>query len=87
MRRQHRDEIGCVLRDLTMPRMNGWKTLAALRKLALEIPVILSSGYSETQVMEGDHPELPEAFLSKPYEWTALRDTITRFMRSPKASS
>jgi two-component system, cell cycle sensor histidine kinase and response regulator CckA len=80
---QHRDEIGCVLCDLTMPRMNGWETLTALRKLVPGIPVILSSGYSEAQAMAGEHPELPEAFLSKPYEWTALKDVIVRFMRKP----
>ena len=36
--RQHQDEIRCVLCDLTMPRMNGWETLAALRKLAPGTP-------------------------------------------------
>jgi two-component system, cell cycle sensor histidine kinase and response regulator CckA len=77
---QHRDEIGCVLCDLTMPRMDGWETLTALRKLAPDIPVILSSGYSEAQAMAGEHPELPQAFLSKPYEWTALKDVIVRVM-------
>ena len=80
----HRDEIGCVLCDLTMPRMNGWETLTALRKLSPGIAVILSSGYSEAQAMAGDHPELPQAFLSKPYEWAALRDTIVRVMKNPK---
>ena len=77
---QHRDEIGCVLCDLTMPRMDGWETLTALRKLAPDISVILSSGYSEAQVMAGDHAELPQAFLSKPYELPALKDTIVRVM-------
>ena len=77
---QHRDEIGCVLGDLTMPRMDGWETLTALRKLVPGIPVILSSGYSEVQVMAGDHAELPQAFLSKPYELPALKDTIVRVM-------
>ena len=77
---QHRDEIGCVLCDLTMPRMDGWETLTALRKLVPGIPVILSSGYSEVQVMAGDHAELPQAFLSKPYELPALKDTIVRVM-------
>ncbi len=86
MFQKHQDEIGCVLCDLTMPRMNGWETLTALRKLVPDISVILSSGYSEAQAMDGDHPELPQAFLIKPYEWTTLRDTIVRFMRSPKAS-
>jgi len=82
---QHREEIGCVLCDLTMPRMNGWDTLAALRKLSPAIPVILSSGYSEAQVMEGDHSELPQAFLSKPYDLDALADALARAMRNPKA--
>ena len=77
---QHRDEIGCVLCDLTMPRMDGWETLTALRKLVPGIPVILSSGYSEAQAMAGEHPELPQAFLSKPYEWAALKDVIVRVM-------
>ena len=83
MFQQHRDEIGCVLCDLTMPRMDGWETLTALRKLVPGIPVILSSGYSEAQAMAGDHPELPQAFLSKPYELPTLKDTIVRFMRKP----
>ena len=78
---QHRDEIACVLSDLTMPRMNGWETLTALRKLSPGIPVILCSGYSEAQVMAGDHTELPHAFLSKPYELMALKDTIVRIMK------
>jgi PAS domain S-box-containing protein len=76
--RQHSDEVRCVLCDLTMPRMNGWETLLALRKLAPGLPVILASGYDRAQVMAGDHPELPQAFLSKPYQLQGLRDAIVR---------
>ena len=28
---QHRDAVRCVITDLTMPRMDGWETLAALQ--------------------------------------------------------
>jgi PAS domain S-box-containing protein len=70
--REHRDGIGCVLCDVTMPRMNGWQTLAAIRAMTRELPVILASGYSEAQVMEADHPEQPQAFLSKPYDLQTL---------------
>ena len=73
---QHQDEIRCVLTDLTMPRMNGWDTLAALRKLSPDIPVILSSGYDEAQVMAGEHLEQPNAFLGKPYRLQELKDTV-----------
>ena len=76
--RRHRDEVRCVLCDLTMPRMSGWQTLAALRKLEPGIPVILASGYDEAQVMAGDHAEWPQAFLGKPYRLKRLRDAIGR---------
>ena len=74
--RQHKDEVRCVVCDVTMPRMDGWETLAALRKLAPGLPVVLASGYDKAQVMAGDHPELPEAFLSKPYHLQDLGDAI-----------
>jgi CheY-like chemotaxis protein len=85
--RQHRDEVRCVLCDLTMPRMNGWETLVALRKLAPGLPVILASGYDKGQVMAGDHPELPQAFLSKPYQLQGLRDAIGRALLQGNNSS
>jgi CheY-like chemotaxis protein len=77
---QHQHEIHIVLSDLTMPRMDGWETLAALRKLSPEILVILSSGYDEAQVMADEHTEQPNAFLGKPYQLKVLRDTINRVM-------
>jgi CheY-like chemotaxis protein len=77
---QHQDKICFVLSDLTMPRMNGWETLSALRKLSPKIPVILSSGYDEAQVMAGEHPERPNAFLGKPYKLKGLKETISRVL-------
>ena len=70
-----------------MPRMNGWETVAALRQLAPDLPVILSSGYNEAQVMAGDHPELPQAFLSKPYEHKELVNAIARVLTNEKVPS
>ena len=81
---QNREKIRFVLTDLTMPRMGGWDTLAALRKLHPGIPVILASGYDLAHVMEGDHPELPQAFLAKPYNIKALSDAIRQAMESGK---
>jgi len=76
--RQHRDEIRLVVSDLTMPRMNGWETLTALRKLAPDLPVILASGYDKAHIMAGEHPELPQIFLGKPYKLGELSDAIGR---------
>jgi len=78
--RERRDDIGFVLCDLTMPRMDGWKTLEALRKIRPDVRVILSSGYDEASVMSGDHPEWPQAFLAKPYSLEDLREAIGRII-------
>jgi two-component system, cell cycle sensor histidine kinase and response regulator CckA len=83
--RQHQEEIRCVLCDLTMPRMDGWETLAALRQLAPGLPVILVSGYDEAQAMDGDHPEQPQAFLRKPYTFQELSEAMGRILAERKS--
>ena len=81
--RQHQNKIICVLCDLTMPQMDGWDTLAALRKISPGIPVILSSGYDKSRVMAGEHSEWPQAFLGKPYKVKDLRDAIDHVLGQP----
>ena len=76
--RQHQAEIGCVLCDLTMPRMNGWATMAALRELAPGLPIILTSGYDEARVLAGHDAERPQAFLGKPYAVAALINAVQK---------
>jgi len=77
---QHQKEICCVLSDLTMPRMGGWETLSALRKIRADLPVILASGHNKDLVMAGNHPELPQAFLYKPYSISALKEALSKAM-------
>ena len=57
--RQHQAGIRCVLTDLSMPGLDGWATLAALRALRAELPVILSSGHDEALVRASVHAEQP----------------------------
>ena len=76
--RQHKNEIRFVLSDVAMPRMDGYETMIALRQIVPGIPIILTSGYSEKQVMEGTHSERPQAFLAKPFGFQILKDTIRR---------
>ena len=74
--RQHQAEICLVITDLSMPRMDGWGLLTALRQLAPNLPVILASGYDKAQVMSNPTPERPQAFLNKPYDLQQLRDAL-----------
>jgi len=75
---EKKEEIRLVISDLSMPRMNGWETLSALRRISPDVRVILASGYDEARVRDGSHPESPQAFLSKPYLMSQLREAISR---------
>jgi PAS domain S-box-containing protein len=82
--RQHSNEIRLVLSDVSMPGMDGWETLSAVKQIVPDIPVILTSGYSKDQVMQGAHLIHPEAFLGKPYSLALLRDTIRHALQNTK---
>ncbi|MFZ2448625.1 MAG: PAS domain S-box protein [Syntrophobacteraceae bacterium] len=77
---ERKSEFRLVLLDLGMPLMDGWETLSTLRTLRPDIPVVLVSGYDEAQVMTGRHPEVPQAFLQKPYQIADLKAALDEAM-------
>ncbi len=77
---KHHNNIDCLLTDLTMPDMNGWETLAALRKIKIDLPAILCSGYDEAHVMKNDYMERPQAFLRKPFTMDGLKSLLNRVL-------
>lgn len=74
--RRHQAAIRLVLCDLTMPHMNGWETLAALRRLSPLVPIVLTSGYDESHVMAHSDGRRVDGFLAKPYEGERLRQVL-----------
>jgi two-component system, cell cycle sensor histidine kinase and response regulator CckA len=85
--RMRKDEVSLVILDLTMPGMNGWETLEALRALRPDIPVVLASGYDEAEAMEGKRAELPQAFLHKPYSMAELKAALGAAVEESSAES
>lgn len=80
--REHQNDIRIVLCDLTMPGLDGWKTLGGLRTIAPGIPVIFISGHDESQVMQSDQPEYPQAFLQKPFKKQDLQRALDVFLNA-----
>lgn len=85
--RQHPGEVCCVVTDLTMPGMDGWEVLAALRRIQPDLPVILASGYEEALAMGRDAPEQPNAFLHKPYSKAELKTALNRALMDGRGTA
>ena len=74
--KRHSDEIRLVLLDLSMPGMNGEETLRAIRTLDPNLPVLLSSGYDETDAMSRVGARDRVRFVHKPYTADGLIDRV-----------
>jgi CheY-like chemotaxis protein len=72
LHRAHADDIACVILDLAMPRMSGEQAVRELRKIDREIPILLSSGYPEKEVLDRFGPGEVTGVLNKPFLSEAL---------------
>jgi signal transduction histidine kinase len=66
------DRISAVLLDLTMPQMDGHQVWKYIRRLRADMPIIISSGFEQSDAMKGFADEPGLQFLQKPYTAEAL---------------
>jgi len=74
--RTHPGTIALVLMDLTMPRMDGHEAFLEMRRMAPDLKVILSSGYSEQDSLRPLIESGLMGFLQKPYTLKELRRMV-----------
>jgi CheY-like chemotaxis protein len=61
--------------DVAMPDLDGWETLAALRRIRPGLPAVIASGYGDARAVP-DAGDGPTVFVSKPYEPETLVDAL-----------
>lgn len=74
--RRMEPEISLVLLDLTMPVMSGQETYRELKAIRPEIPIILSSGYTEADAVSRFEGMQLAGFLQKPFTASQLLEKI-----------
>jgi|GEM_PF-1295203 len=75
----HRDEIGLIMTDVLMPKLNGPEMVRRIRKHAERTcPVIFVSGHTDHQLQENFDEELTRcSFMDKPFDLKLLSIKIS----------
>ena len=74
--RREKDRISLVVLDMTMPRMGGEDAFRELRAIRSSVPILLSSGYNEQDVVNRFAGKGLAGFIQKPYQTRTLRQVI-----------
>jgi len=74
--RSSSEGIRLVILDMTMPGMTGKETLEGLRGLGIEVPVLIASGYSDSEVSRRFGSSNVAGFLQKPFTPDTLATRI-----------
>jgi CheY-like chemotaxis protein len=75
--REHKDLVSVVLLDLLMPEMGGEEASYQIASIRADVPVILSSGYDESEAQRRFAGRRPKGFIQKPYNVERLLDAIS----------
>jgi PAS domain S-box-containing protein len=77
---EHADEIGLVILDMNMPKMNGKETFQHLKKIYPSVKVLLATGYSENHVAGEMIKQGLAGVISKPYAVNEMVQKVTELL-------
>jgi signal transduction histidine kinase/CheY-like chemotaxis protein len=72
----HREEIELVVLDVVMPGIGGEETLRRMKEVDPDVRVLVSSGFTEEDVIKRMLEGGASGFLKKPYEMGRLKQAI-----------
>jgi two-component system, cell cycle sensor histidine kinase and response regulator CckA len=73
-------EISLVILDLTMPVMNGEQAIPLIKALRPDVPIILSSGFSEAELSRRFESSGIAGFLQKPYRIPVILSKVRQHL-------
>jgi two-component system cell cycle sensor histidine kinase/response regulator CckA len=80
--REHAPKIAAVVLDVTMPGLGGVEAVVEIRKVRPDVPILLSSGYSEADVASRLPGGEVDGFLQKPYAPEALVRKLRKLLEA-----
>lgn len=78
-------EIGLVILDMIMPKMDGKETFFELKKIDPDVKIVLASGYSVDASVQECVKAGALGFLNKPFQLHELLETVEYYIRGNPA--
>jgi CheY-like chemotaxis protein len=78
----NRDRIRMAVLDINMPRMGGRETVERLRVMDASLPVLMASGFIESQAREKMGDARVDGFIKKPFRVDQLQEKIDAIFTS-----
>ncbi len=75
-------DFSLVLLDLSMPGLDGEQTFRAIRRMAPGLPVVICSGYSDSEVRSRFQGSSVSGFLHKPFHSRTLAGKVSGLLGS-----
>lgn len=75
-----KDDIGFVLMDIKMPRLNGVDALRIIKKIAPQIPVATFTGHAESGEMSETVRLGAVTCISKPFKVDSLFEVMKKYL-------
>jgi two-component system cell cycle sensor histidine kinase/response regulator CckA len=78
--------VSLVILDLAMPLMSGEEALPRIKEMRPDVPVIISSGFSETEILRRFESAGIASVISKPYTIPVFISKIANALRAHSSS-
>ncbi|MEM7336002.1 MAG: response regulator [Chloroflexota bacterium] len=78
----HLNDIELIILDLTMPKLSGKETFRALRELASDIPIIISSGRNIAEICDEFSADNHCEYIQKPFTIDSLLERVQRHLKN-----
>jgi CheY-like chemotaxis protein len=76
------DRYALVLLDLSMPGLDGERTLDIIRRTHPDLPVVICSGYSDSEIRARFKGRVIQGFLQKPFHARAIREKVAEVLEA-----